>query len=76
MFGFNRRQPVELVMQHPIAEPAYHQARAELDAIDLALWEQSCLHPGDRDLDRIDDLLDERLAVLRAMVPVVPGLSS
>lgn len=73
MFRFNNRKPVELRMQHPVAEPPARTGNTELDCLDLVLWTQARREPEHRDLDLIDRVLDERLAVALAMVPVIPG---
>ena len=75
MAFFNRRK-VQVEIQHPVPEPPRRTNSPELDCLDLILWQQSMREPATRNLDLIDRVLDERLAVGRAMVPVNRGRTS
>lgn len=77
MFRFNRREPVELVTQTPVAEPPVSPPLVrELNALDACLAAWAEYDSASRNWDAIDQVLDERLAVARAMVPVIPGRAS
>lgn len=75
---FTRREPVKLVMQTPKAEPPAVSPPLvrELNALDACLSAWAEYDSASRNWAAIDQVLDERLAVARAMVPVNPGRAS